>query len=42
MHDVNGRDAAVREIQFDMIDSFLGEVRSLVCLVVEPYNASNL
>lgn len=42
MDDFNGRDTAIREVQFYMVDSLLGEVRSLVSLVVQSYNASNL
>lgn len=42
MDDFNGRHAAVREIEFDMVDALLGEVSSLVCLVVQPDNAPNL
>lgn len=42
MHDFNGRDTTIWEIQFDMVDSFLSEVRGFISLVVQPYNASNL
>lgn len=42
MHDFYGGNAAIRKVEFDMVDSLLGEVSCLVGLIIQPYNASHL
>jgi hypothetical protein len=39
---IQGGDAAIREVEIHMIDLLLGEVGSIVCLIVEPHHSADL